>query len=215
MRGFVLGGLFLACSVATGCVDQRYFAPRENLNGTGPGGEPAAIYPFGSDDGDVAGELRVWSRGATAEYADDPTTESGERARVEVHVGFELENTGRVPLDLGGIHAEPEPLALVRLDGESRVAPGSTGKVEAWFLVPDADSTRDVPEFSVRHDVLVDGVAAATQITPFTSWRPRYVRSGAGPFLMGTAWGPWGGWGRFGGWGWGGGAGWGLGGACW
>ena len=55
--------------LATACVDQRYFAPRENENGFGPGGHPAAVYPLLGED--AAGEVRVWSRGSRGDTDGD------------------------------------------------------------------------------------------------------------------------------------------------
>lgn len=182
-----------------GCVDQRYFAPRENRNGTGPGGYPAAVYPFASEGRDVDGELRIWSRGASGE-ADDRDPDA---YRVEVHVGFELENNGETPLELAGVRSERDDLSLVRIEGEARAAPGSTARVDSWFLAPGASSAADVSDFAIRHEVVAGDRKVLNQVTPFSFWyRPdprdydpwffghrRYGYHGHWGFGLGFGWG--------------------------
>jgi hypothetical protein len=77
-----------------GCSSGRYFAPRENQNGTGPQGSPAAVYPLTDPGGEVLGELRLWSMGAQRHR-------EGSAETTRLHLGFELENLGAEPLRLG------------------------------------------------------------------------------------------------------------------
>lgn len=208
MRRSALGIVFLVgvAGLAPGCVDQRYFAPRENENGTGPSGFPAAIYPFAESAGEqvIAGEVRLWSDGGRGEdrIIEGEDGEVFDR-RVEVHVGFEVENTGDRPVELGGIRAEGPELALVRVDGSTRAGPGQTARVDTWFHAPEARSTREVSDFAVRYTVVADDEPIVTQVTPFSTWRPTAAYGGPVRRFYG---GPWG-------WGWG--IGWGAGYGYW
>ena len=88
MRAFWLSLLLLSCA----CSNHRYFVPRENTNGTGPGGYPAAVYRIDAGVlGGAVGEVRVWSEGAHFVDTEDDEV-------VELHLGFEIENTSTVPL---------------------------------------------------------------------------------------------------------------------
>jgi len=153
-----------------GCSTHRYFTPRENVNGTGPGGYPAAVYPLGAAP--ATGEVRVWSRGAHL-----VETEAGEV--VELHVGFELENTGSeaVAVDVGALQCtdvwvDGQRLAAlppVRVEGEAEAAPGGGARLDAWFR-PAAARPRAIDGFSLRFQVRAGDRTLLTQVTPFATY---------------------------------------------
>jgi len=172
MRLLAAASLLLGCSA---CWNPRYFAPREHVDATGPGGIPAANYEVAA-----AAELRVWSQRVEARFTDD------HREVVELHVGFELENNGEAPLqvDLGSIACEEllldgalQPhLVPVRLTGDGRALPNTTARVDAIFE-PATTYPSDVESFAVRFRVLGnDGSVALTQLTPFEPWVRSYDR---------------------------------------
>lgn len=166
---FAAFALLLLC---TACWNPRYFAPREYVNATGPGGMPAANYvvPTGALDAPPAAELRVWSNGAKARFTDD------NREVVELHVGFELENNSAIPLqlDLGSIVVEEllldgvlqKTLVPLRLLGDGAALPKTTARVDAIFE-PGTTQPRDVDAFAVRFRVTGDGRELLQQVTPF------------------------------------------------
>ena len=190
--------------VAAGCWQPRYFAPRENVNGESPTGEAAAVYPIDREgDERVAGEVRLWSRGAKARFTDE------DEEVVDLHVGFELENNGQVPLelDLDSVAVEElfvdgylqDPLPPTTVRGSGRAAPGTTERVDLVFR-PPTTYPRDIDSFAVRFAIR-DGLGAPVgQVTPFAPARARSYYAvgvyGAYPY-----WG-WGGY-YYGPWGWG------------
>jgi len=161
--------LLLLAAFAAGCVNHRNFAPRENQNGCGPGGQPAAVYPIQA--GDAQGELRLWSGGSDA--AGDEVT--------EVHVGFEVENVGALPLRIaiedvrcdeilvGGQRLENVPIA--RFEGQPAAQPGAVARLDVWFR-PGTGRPRDVTGFAVRFQVRAGETAVLTQVTPFAPFVP-------------------------------------------
>lgn len=127
--------------LAAGCWQPRYFAPRENRNGTSPDGDAAAIYALPPVSGVAsAGEVRVWSHGARAHYIENDTEV------VDLHVGFELENNGSVPLALDASVLACEelfvdgllqaPLAPHTIQGRVEALPGGTVRVDLVFRPP-------------------------------------------------------------------------------
>ncbi|MBX3462879.1 MAG: hypothetical protein KF830_06890 [Planctomycetes bacterium] len=147
-----------------GCALPRAFMPRENRNGTGPEGHPAAVYALGGVP--PVGEVRLWSGGA--ERAD---------GGVELHLGFELENTSAEPiaLDLASllcadVWVAGRPLAAsvspARLEGAAEAGPGGSAWLDAWFRL-DAGRPRDVDAFTVRFRVLAGERELLAQATPF------------------------------------------------
>lgn len=204
-------------ALTAGCWQPRYFAPRENLTGSSPEGRGAAVYQVERDDDErTRGEVRIWSDGARARF-----TEEDEEV-VDLHVAFEVENNGAVPLelDLEALQLEElfldgylqEPLAPASVDGRSRAEPGSTARVDVVFRPPTTYPS-DVDSFDVRFAVR-DGVGGVVgQVTPFAPARSRGYYND--PYWNDPYWGAsyWGGgpWGPYGRWGWGGSWGWGVG----
>lgn len=181
-------------AVTAGCWQPRYFAPREHLDGNGPQGEPAALYAVPpATDAAASAEVRVWSGGATAHFADDD-----DRELVELHVGFELENNGDTPLqiDLASIVCQdmlldgtPQPpLNPVRVVGAGTAAPRTTVRVDAVFE-PPTTTPRDIDAFATSFVVKRGEEQVLSQVTPFAPWEPY-------PYGRDYYWSSWGfGWG--------------------
>jgi len=152
---------------ATGCASHRWFVPRENTNGTGPDGHPAAVYPVGVPP---VGELRVWSSGARM-------VEDGDAEVVELRVGFELENTGErvLAIDPESVQCERlrvngQDLANVRpthVEGGAEASPGATARYQVAFRPVGAERPRDVDDFALRFSVRAAGQPVLVQVTPF------------------------------------------------
>jgi hypothetical protein len=181
-------------AITAGCWQPRYFAPREHLDGNGPQGEPAALYPVPSSDVAATAEVRVWSSGATARFADDD-----DRELVELHVGFELENNSDAPLRLDPASIVCEglmldglllpPLTPVRVVGEGTAAPRSTIRVDAVFE-PPTTTPRDIDAFAATFAVKRGEETVMSQVTPFAPWDPYpYYRDYYYPWGFGVGWG--------------------------
>lgn len=198
------------------CWQPRYFAPRENRNGSGPDGEAAASYDIKVDGRtDTKGELRVWSSGAKARFTDD------DQEVVDLRIGFELENNGEtaIELDTESVRCEElivdgklqEPLAPLEVIGSGFATPGTTSRIDVVFRPPTV-RPRDIDGFAVRFALRDDRGGEVNQSTPFAP-AVRQYRNGVGGWygsfgwygLGGPygAWGPYGGFGPYGGWGWG------------
>jgi hypothetical protein len=161
------------------CWSPRYFTPRENVDATAPDGTPAAQYTVPAPAGATppAAEVRVWSGGAQARFTDD------DREIVELHVGFELENNGQVPLqlDLGTVACEEllldgvlQPtLQPLRIQGDGTAPPGATARVDLTFE-PATTVPRDVDRFAIRFVVREGEQPVLQQSTPFQPWVRNY-----------------------------------------
>jgi hypothetical protein len=170
MRSLCL--LLLALPFAA-CWSPRYFTPRENVDATAPDGAPAAQYIVSAP----AAEVRVWSSGAKARFTDD------DREIVELHVGFELENNGQVPLqlDLGTVTCDEllldgvlQPsLQPLRIQGDGTAGPGATARVDLTFE-PATTVPRDIDSFAIRFVVRDGEQVALQQSTPFQPWVRNY-----------------------------------------
>lgn len=195
MRSALLLPLLL---LQAACWSPRYFTPREHVNGTGPKGHAAAVYSVAGADAaqPPGGEVRMWSQGARAHY------DANQDEVVQLHIGFELENTGAEPLqlDLAGMRCEEvmvgglllPPFAPLRVEGDGYAPPGSTARVDVTFQ-PAAEAPRDIEGFAIRFTVLAGERRALSQVTPFG---PR-VQQSTGSAYYGSGFGsPWG-------WGWG------------
>lgn len=204
MRAVVLLLLLFAQAA---CWSPRYFTPREHVDGSGPGGHPAASYtvPAGEAGAPALGEVRVWSTGARALY------DENDEEVVRLLVGFELENTGEEPFELDPASLRVEAMEIdgllqpsqppTRIEGNPIAMPGTTARFEATFQ-PATTTPRDIDSFSVRFRVAAGTRTALTQVTPFTP----QLAGGAYRDPYYSAWGP--GWGWGWGWGWGFGGGW-------
>jgi hypothetical protein len=181
--------LLAAVAVFAACSPARYFAPRENQNGTGPDGHPAAVYPLAGVPS--AGEVRLWSGGAVGVDVD------GEDL-VEVHLGFELENTGGEPiavdptaLQCDDVWVDGLQLAAVppaRIEGATEAAPGRSAVFDVWFQI-DAARPGDLDGFSVRFRVVAGGRELLAQATPFVPYRPYRVWRDDSYWWYGGYWG--------------------------
>lgn len=191
-KGVSMRTLLLCLLLCSACANHRYFAPRENQNGTGPGGYPAAVYALQAEG--VLGEVRLWSRGSSKNDSDPPA--------IELHLGFEVENTGSTPLelDLGVLRldelwidtAPQGPLRPAWISGDAVAQPGATARFDAWFQPPGARSARTIDAFQVRFQVRSGERVVLLQVTPFEPWRPPDPYDD--PWYWGGGWGFGGGW---------------------
>lgn len=178
---------------AAACSTQRYFTPRENLNGTSPGGAPAAVYRL---EAPARGEVRVWSGGAFRDDHDDEGQPLDDEAAAEttlVYVGFELENTGTEPLrllpesitlaDVATKDGTLGPLSPASVKGSAEAPPGGRARLDLRFDVGPATMPRQIRSFDVRW-VAVAGEHPYEQVTPFAPYSRRYD-----PY-WGSYWGP-------------------------
>ncbi len=163
----------VAALLCAACASSRNFAPRENQNGTGPTGAPAAVYPLPAP---MRGDLRLWSDGARRSAPD------GIPERTELLLGIEIENTGDAP-----IRVQPEDVVVravvgadaafaaraaeaVAVDGAPQLAAieathGATARLGLMFVI-DAAMPRDIQAFEV-HWRVSSGDASGAQVTPF------------------------------------------------
>lgn len=159
--------LLVLCSA---CANHRWFAPRENRNGYGPEGDPAAVYAIGAPG---LGELRVWSSGASGVEIDGADA-------VELRVGFEIENTGTVPLavDTASVQCDDvwvgdqhtTGLQPVRSAGAVEAPAGGSARVEFVFVPPGVQRARAIDGFTVRFAVRTGDKPVMVQVTPFLPW---------------------------------------------
>lgn len=173
---------------AAGCWQNRYFTPRENVAGTGPDGQPAAIYTLVEQAGAAPfAEVRVWSDGASARFTED------DREVVELRVAFEVENNSEQPLrlDLASLACEDVMLDGVLqptmvpagVTGDGVAAPRTTARIDVVFE-PATTRPRDLDSFAVRWVMMEGERKLLTQVTPFAPWvRPAADRG---------YWAPWG-----------------------
>ncbi|MFT4511832.1 MAG: hypothetical protein ACI89X_001038 [Planctomycetota bacterium] len=177
MRGLLVVPLLL---LSAGCWQPRYFIPRENLNGTGPDGNPSAVYAVDGGEGaqkQRQGEIRLWSKGAKAHFTDE------DEEVVDLHIGFELENTSDAPLGLDVSVVRLEELFVDgylqdylephEVTGEVIAAPGSTARVNMVFR-PATTYPAEIDSFSVRFAVRAAKGQLVGQVTPFVPgsvWR--------------------------------------------
>lgn len=177
------------------CSSMRQFAPREQLNGSGPSGAPAALYPLGDAAG-RRGELRLWSDGARLVRIDG-------QEQTRLHLGFELENFTDQPLQLDpdgiwlqrlsideqGRDDQPKP---VQVQGQSEAGPGQTTRFDAWFDPGAGVQPRAIDGFDVHWRVQrQDGSMAWEQATPFQPF-VRQAQWDPYPWGIGFGFGYWG-----------------------
>lgn len=164
--------LLLLLAVLPACANDRLFAPRENLNGVGPTGRPAAVYAMPAP---AAGEVRLWSDGAERRG-------EGAAQQTVIRVGFELENLGQEPLvleptavqldDLASDPAAtlPSPL-LLGAPSPVAAAPGTTARADLEYALVGDVAPRDLVGFRLRWSVRA-GDAVLQQVTPFQVFYP-------------------------------------------
>lgn len=149
-----------ACGCATG---RQYFEPSERVQGQTLQGHKVAIYPLSVATGPF-GEAKVWSRGAY---------EIDEGALL--HVGLEIHNTGRVPVELrpGDVRLDVltedhGPIRGLRpvAEGARAFAPGTIGEANLRFALPQDVSPNDVMALRLHWRLHVNGYTYV-QRTPF------------------------------------------------
>lgn len=153
------------------CATNRLFAPRENGNGSGPTGQPAAVYVLAPP---AHGEVRLWCDGCDLDEAQVPV----------LRLGFELENTGNEPMALDPAAVRVTGLAidgglaatatLTSPPARVEVAPQSTGRVDLVYAVAgDGIAPRAIQDFHVGWQVAA-GDQTFSQVTPFQAFYPAY-----------------------------------------
>jgi hypothetical protein len=173
--------LVLAAALSSCAVSQKYFQPAPAAGEQTSQGYGQATYDVVLA-GIAVGEMRVSSLGAI-------TTESH---GTQIQIGFELTSSGRqaltldpraLALDVTTTSGEVDSLPAVRVDGATRVLPGSASTAEAYFSIDDL-SPGDVYAYCVRWRVQGESAAYA-QVTQFSPVSNQYAY---GPHW---AWSPW------------------------
>lgn len=166
--------MLLLLPFVAACASDRLFAPRENANGVGPTGRPAAVYVLPAP---ARGEVRVWSDGG------ERREDGGAATRLKL--GFEVENTGTEPLELDPaavrvtevvVEDAPAgaaaPAATLQGPPARLVAqPGTTARADLEFAVEGEVVPRSITGFAVHWSVAGGGGSYA-QITPFQTYYP-------------------------------------------
>jgi hypothetical protein len=165
--------LISCCLLAAACATDRRFMPRENQNGEGPTGEPAAVYQLAAP---MQGEVRLWSDGAER-------TKVGGRETTHIHLGFEIVNTAAEPLvfdaaelrlqAIAGDNVHVESLAPAVVGGVTAAPPNKTVRCDFQFDPGANVHPRSLSGFEARWTVRL-GDQVATQVTPFRPYYPYY-----------------------------------------
>jgi hypothetical protein len=161
MRPSAWIGLLALCGCAA---SHQYFEPSERVQGQTVQGCKVAIYALTGAAG-VFGEAKVWSHGAY---------DAGDGRNV-VHIGLELHNTGKTPIELRPgelrldvMDEERGPVRGLALQNEAaRVfAPGAIGDASFLFELPPAIGPSDVVALRLHWRVHA-GDQTYAQRTPF------------------------------------------------
>lgn len=157
--------VWIAVLALCGCAASRqYFEPSERVQGQTVQGYKVAIYALTGPAG-VFGEAKVWSHGAY---------KTGDGSSV-VHVGLEIHNTGKTPIELRPselrldvMDDERGPLrGLAPEDGGARVfAPGTIGDASFLFELPGGLAPSDLVALRLHWQVHA-GEQHYAQRTPF------------------------------------------------
>ena len=181
--------LVLLMLMWSSCATNRLFAPRENGNGSGPRGHPAAVYPL---DQPAIGEVRLWSGGAQR-----VALAGGEVTRL--NIGFELENTSPQPMRLDTQQMRVrsmvtdgdaiDELSPVTVSGPIEAAPEGTTRVQVEFEPGEEVWPRTIGGFDLHWTVIADG-QRFSQVTPFEVFRPQPIYWDDDPYWSwGFGWG--------------------------
>lgn len=153
----------------TSCMSRREaFAPTEHITGVRRNGDATAEYEVVAR-GQVAGDTKVWSKGAFEQDLPD------DRERTLLHVGFALESTaGPLQLDVDDLALErvdvgPRSFTVERpayVEGSSTSEAGGESVVNVYFEMPPGIEPQEVDAFRVRWKVVSSG-QGYEQRTPF------------------------------------------------
>jgi hypothetical protein len=170
----VLAVLALA-ALASCAAGREYFIPRENLRAQSPRGWPAAEYKLEVGGAEV-GTAKVWSEGAAH-------VRVGDDRRTVMHVGFEVENKSRGPLqfdvdqcrvtNLQTDHADALVLEPHDESGKLTVEAGQIGLLDFEFLLPPDTLPREIDSFRVTW-VIGNEAEMPVKSTPFRVDEARY-----------------------------------------
>jgi hypothetical protein len=193
----------LVAMLLLGCAAPQPLMPAERLTALSPQGFAAAEYDLRTRRG-VLGQATVWSHGVERVRFEG-------RRRALVHVGMIVRNESSVPLviDASALRLDSmladgtvfEDGRVARVDGSTRVDPGSEARLHMYFAMTPGVYPTDVRQLRLRW-ALRDNGTIYTQRTPFvrpplvrgprtrarTYWGPRYPRYW-GPRYRGY-WGP-------------------------
>jgi hypothetical protein len=173
MRASAWTVVLLLCGCAA---SRQYFEPSERVQGQTVQGHKVAIYALTGSAG-VFGEAKVWSHGAY----------EAEDGRSVVHIGLEIHNTGKTPIELrpGELRLDVMdddrgPLRGLQMqDGGTRVfAPGAIGDASFAFDLPAGIDPGDVVALRLHWSVHA-GEQVYAQRTPFVEERERQPYAGA------------------------------------
>jgi hypothetical protein len=163
----------IALLVLCGCAaSHQYFEPSERVQGQTVQGYKVAIYALTGAAG-VFGEAKVWSHGAYA---------AGDGGNV-VHIGLEIHNTGKVPIELRPgelrldvMHDErgPVPGLEAPAGGAHVFAPGAISDASFLFELPPAIGPGEVVALRLHWRVHA-GDQLYAQRTPFIEERDRQL----------------------------------------
>jgi hypothetical protein len=159
-----LAVLLAACTSAT---TRETVRPTENVV-TEEQGELAAAYQLGSDV-EQFGEAKVWSMGAYE-------AKVGGQERTVIRVGFEIDNTSNEAISFNPTNTkiatlkvdggEISDLPVAKTQGRYLIHPRSTGRIDAYFVLPEGVQPQNVDSFTLFWSVAAGG-AAYSEFTPF------------------------------------------------
>ena len=161
--------VLIATIAAPACMSRReFFAPSEHISNVKRDGQATADYEVVAH-GRVAGDTRVWSKGAFEQDLPD------DRERTLLHVAFVLEGTSApLQLDVDDVALEevdvgPRSFAVERaayVEGSAKSEAGGESVVHMYFALPAGVEPQEVDGFRVRWKVVSDG-QGYEQRTPF------------------------------------------------
>ena len=168
-------GWLALCGCAAG---PQYFEPAERVQGQTIHGDSVAIYRL-TAAGRQFGEAKLWSQGA---YETDGK-------RNVVHVGFEIHNTGELPIELRAndlrldvMDDDRGPLSGLRSrEGNAlQIAPGAIADASFLFELPPGLAPRNLIALRLHWNVHA-GDKSYAQRTPFVE--QSYVALYEPPFI--------------------------------
>jgi hypothetical protein len=154
------------------------FAPTEHATAVTRKGQVAAEYEVMAH-GRIAGETKVWSRGAF-EQEEAPN----DKEQTYIHVAFMLESTDNAPLVLELDKVALESVAAgdrrftvsapTYVKGQSVSPGGGETQVDLYFPMPPDVKPQQLDAFRVRWSVVSDG-ERYEQRTPFVEYQTPYA----------------------------------------
>ena len=182
----------LAGAIAGGCGHRESFRPAETSRDFSLEGYEAAAYDVSLGDRDV-GEVKVWSAGAREVPFEGET-------RTLLHVGLEVENASSSSLSINpadlyvdAVATDDEVLegfTVVAVNGPTSIAPGQSGRLDAYFEMPRGIEPDDLDAFQLRW-ALRDGREVHTEWTSFIERSYPYGYDDRYAYYYGYPYDPW------------------------